>query len=61
MPPPAEQDLGRHEPFAWAPVLADIYDQVADVLAFVDRGCTELLDTEYHRARDRYRGMASGE
>jgi hypothetical protein len=38
------------EPFAWHAVPADVHDRVGEVLALIDRCCTELLDGEYRTA-----------
>ncbi len=47
------------EPFAWAPIPADIHARVTEVLRLVDRCCDELLDVEYRTACRRYLGRAA--
>jgi hypothetical protein len=38
------------EPFAWEDIPADVHERVGEVLALIDRCCTELLDAEYRTA-----------
>ena len=38
------------EPFAWDDVPADVHPRVGEVLALVERCCTELLDAQYRTA-----------
>jgi hypothetical protein len=38
------------EPFSWDGIADDIRPRVAEILVFCDRGCDELLDTEYRTA-----------
>ncbi len=47
------------EPFTWEPVAADMHEQVAKVLALVDRCSGEMLDVEYGTACRRFLARAA--
>ncbi len=47
------------EPFAWAPIPADIHERVTEVLQLIDQCCDELLDVEYRTACRRHLGRAA--